>query len=149
MNDNLLKSGFDWEGSYPWGYDELKNPSITLDNIEDRAFEFVYILRERANFFKTGKLLFPMGCDFEYRTAGLNFGNMSLLMGNNLLKIFNNKDYINSNYEKYRIQIQYSLLSEYFESVHNETEFPIFTKDFMPYADNELSYWTVCKIIQH
>lgn len=126
--------GFDFEGAFPWGYDAKGNPPVTDINVKNRTEDFIKVLRARASYYATNNLLFPFGCDFEYREAERNFGNMSRLI-----------DYINAHKAEYNIDIKFSLLTEYFDTVVRErplNQWPVYKGDFTPYADNDHSYWT-------
>jgi lysosomal alpha-mannosidase len=128
-------SSLDFEGVYPWGYNNKTNPPpITPQNVEHYSELLVNITRSRASAYRTNHYMFPFGCDFEYAST-VNWGNMSILM-----------DYINEHKDKYGINIKYSLVSEYFDAVKqassNFASFPSYDYDFLPYADNTKSFWT-------
>ena len=54
-------------------------------------------------------------------------------------------EYINAHPEKFNMTVQFSVLSDYFKAIEAEKdiEWPKKTfGDFMPYADNDRSWWT-------
>jgi len=45
--------------------------------------------------------------------------------------------------DQYGVQVRYSTLADYFENLaEQDIEWPVYEKDFFPYADNGDSYWT-------
>jgi hypothetical protein len=126
-------SPFDWEGSYPWGYNPRGSPPVTPENIELLSKTYVEKIRERAKAYKTNNYLHTYGCDFTFREPSRMFGNMTLLI-----------NYINQRPE-FKMNVKYSLLSEYFDAIEKtkNVEWPTMEKDFFPYKDNDQSYWTV------
>jgi hypothetical protein len=52
-------------------------------------------------------------------------------------------EFIQQRQQEFGVWIQFSTLSEYFTQAAMEGQFPSLQGDFMPYADNEQSYWTV------
>ena len=52
-------------------------------------------------------------------------------------------DYINARTEEFGVRIQYATLDDYFQAVNKENvDWPVYTDDFFPYADNSDAYWT-------
>eukprot|EP01113_Clastostelium_recurvatum_P010815 TRINITY_DN15431_c0_g1_i10.p1 TRINITY_DN15431_c0_g1~~TRINITY_DN15431_c0_g1_i10.p1 ORF type:complete len:646 (-),score=120.32 TRINITY_DN15431_c0_g1_i10:869-2806(-) len=114
-------TGFDFEA------DSGINPAITPENIAARADLFVNICKSRSQSYVHNKLMVPMGHDFAYRNASLQFTNIDYLIS-----------YINANYARYGITLKYATPSEYFEAVFKSTPSPQFplvgASDFYPYT---------------
>eukprot|EP01113_Clastostelium_recurvatum_P042980 TRINITY_DN7037_c0_g1_i1.p1 TRINITY_DN7037_c0_g1~~TRINITY_DN7037_c0_g1_i1.p1 ORF type:complete len:810 (-),score=203.62 TRINITY_DN7037_c0_g1_i1:79-2379(-) len=98
-------TGFDWEA------DNVTNPSITPENIAQRAQIFVDICKMRSSYYHN-KLLLPFGNDFRFQDADIEFTNMDMLM-----------NYINNN-QSYGVQIRYSTAIEYFDAVMKNSSVP-------------------------
>eukprot|EP01080_Neovahlkampfia_damariscottae_P000459 gene459-6870_t len=125
-------SPVDWEGSYPWGYNPRNSPPLTPENIKKQSEIYAEKIRERAKAYKTNNYLHTYGCDFTFREPQRMFGNMTLMI-----------DYINENRSKFKMNLKFSLLSDYFEAIEKETSWPKRNEqDFFPYKDNDKSYWT-------
>lgn len=110
-------------------------PMISDHNVESRAARFANEMRGRAAAYRTSHLLVPFGDDFKFKQAKRQFSNMDRLIR-----------HINSN-PHYNLRIRYSTLSDYFDSATAEArdrrvQFPAFTGDYFPYADNRDSYWS-------
>lgn len=132
LDDNYcfpLQSGFDFEG------DPVKNPPITNDNIQARADEYARQIRSRTPLYRTNKLLMLHQCDFRYQQANLQFDNMDKII-----------EFINVQRQRYNVSIKWALLSDYFASLdatYPASFWPIRgEEDFMPYADDQNSWWT-------
>ncbi|KCV68279.1 hypothetical protein H696_05200 [Fonticula alba] len=119
--------------SSPSGFDFERDQPITPHNVASKANTLVREFARRAAGYRTQHLLIPAGDDFRYQNAHAQFDSWDLLI-----------DYINANSEQLGVRIRYSTLSDYFEALARETAvtWPLFTGDFYPYADNELSWWT-------
>jgi hypothetical protein len=54
--------------------------------------------------------------------------------------------WINNHFAEFNIRLKFSTLDDYFVARHNASAhgvaFSFEDRDFMPYADNEESYWT-------
>jgi len=119
--------GFDWEEG---------SPSVE-GAVEYRASQLVDSLKQRAESYRTKHLLTAWGDDFKFQNSDFQFSNMDKLIR-----------HINDNSARFGVEIKYSTLSRYFDSVreyvneNSEIKFPVYHGDFFPYADNEDSYWT-------
>ena len=73
-----------------------------------------------------------MGSDFMYINSDIWYKNMDQLI-----------NYINDHPELFNMQIQYSTPHDYLNAIHEfNALYPENFYDFMPYADNQNSYWT-------
>jgi alpha-mannosidase II len=124
--------------SAPFGFD-FENSGvqrITSSSVGSRAEQLVAELKRRADDFKTPHLLITFGDDFKFKNADLQFSNMDQLI-----------DHINANYGG-SVRIKYGTAAEYFDTVFEYSKntkfegFPVVKQDFVPYADNDDSYWT-------
>ncbi|KAF2069784.1 hypothetical protein CYY_008891 [Polysphondylium violaceum] len=100
--NTTICTGFDFEA------DPSSNPPINETNIYERACFLVEIIQQRSALYRHNNLLLPFGNDFRFQNATLEFTNMDKLI-----------DYINSN-SSWGINIQYSTLSQYFDTVFQE-----------------------------
>lgn len=76
-------------------------------------------------------ILLPVGCDFSFQNAFLEYNNLEKLI-----------DYANA-HNKYNIEFRMSTPSEYLAALKKEhLKFPVATGDGIPYADREHDYWT-------
>lgn len=82
--------------------------------------------------FRHPEVLFPMGCDFHFQNAHLNYENMDKLIAA-INKAGNGK-----------VRAIYSTPKTYLEAVktHEEVIFPTNYWDFFTYAESENSYWS-------
>lgn len=124
-----MLDGFDFEG------DETTNPKITNANVMARADLYAQHIRKRAQDFRTPHLLMLHNCDFRFQNANLQFDNMDKLL-----------DFLNSNHARYNVSIKWSSLSDYFstiDSLYPASYWPVRGEDdFLPYDDNDESWWT-------
>lgn len=74
-----------------------------------------------------------MGSDFQYMDAKMNFMNMDRLV-----------NYIQSNKERFNVNIKYSTVSKYVSAVNalNISSYQTKTDDFFPYASDASDFWT-------
>ena len=122
--------GFDWE-EYAQAVDD--------NSVASRAQQLVSALKGRSSSYRHRHLLVPFGDDFKFRNAELQFGNMGKLVR-----------YIQQNsHQLGNVWIRFSTLTDYFSAAAAEGQFPSLQGDFMPYADNEQSYWTVSATAHH
>mmetsp|Transcript_38391 Transcript_38391/g.53426 ORF Transcript_38391/g.53426 Transcript_38391/m.53426 type:complete len:305 (+) Transcript_38391:452-1366(+) len=114
---------------------EKISPPITDTNILERAAEFVAIARLRAKEYKTNQILIPIGFDFAYQNASLQYTNYDKLI-----------NFINANRLLFNVTVQYSTLSAFFESLEKEegVKWPVLSEeiDFYPYAEFPDSWWS-------
>lgn len=90
-----------------------------------------YIYYYRAHY-KTNHIFIPMGCDFTYLNAHLNFRSMDNLI-----------DYFNFQQAKNNIVMKYSTPGIYLDEViSTNTVWPTKYDDMFPYGDDPNDYWT-------
>ena len=127
--------GFDWES--------FEHPSIPVDdsNIQNMSDTFVSILRQKSAYYQTEQLLIPLGGDFRFQNASLQFKNMERIV-----------EYINSNPERYGgDRVQFSTVREYkanfLESMSvDQKSIPVLSgSDFLPFWGG---YYTQTPIVK-
>ncbi|KAH8324895.1 hypothetical protein KR074_011406 [Drosophila pseudoananassae] len=107
-----------------------KGPS---NNVESRVDEFLAYAEEVSSHFITNHTMIPMGGDFQYEDARMNYKNMD-----KLIKYINERQANGSIYN-----IFYSTPSCYLNSLHQSLKsWPSKTLDFFPYAHESWSFWT-------
>lgn len=122
--------------SAPSGFD-FENPGVfevNNGNVKSRAAQFMNAMKSRADSYRTDVLLIPWGDDFKFRNAAKQYKSMDLLIS-----------FINENYPD--TKIKYSTVSNYFDELQHESkekdiQYAVVNQDFLPYADNDDSYWT-------
>ncbi|XP_068153638.1 lysosomal alpha-mannosidase-like [Drosophila tropicalis] len=103
------------------------------NNVKSRVDDFIAYAKKVAAFFRTNHIMIPMGGDFQYEDAEVNFKNMD-----KLIKYINERQSEGSNYN-----IFYSTPACYLKSVHEGLmTYPNKTQDFFPYASDTNSFWT-------
>lgn len=102
-------------------------------NIQHKAAHFTMMMMKQAEFYATNHTLVTMGMDFHYRDANKWYTNLDMLV-----------DEIQSNQQKYKINLVYSTPSCYLKNIHKQSHvsWPVKLDDFFPYADAHNSYWT-------
>lgn len=102
-------------------------------NIQHKAAHFALMMMRQAESYATNHTLVTMGMDFHYRDANKWYTNLDLLV-----------DEIQSNPQKYKINLIYSTPSCYLKNIHKQSHvsWPVKLDDFFPYADAHNSYWT-------
>lgn len=102
-------------------------------NVQHKAHQFAQMMMKQADFYATNHTLVTMGMDFHYRDANKWYTNLDILI-----------DEIQSNQQKYRINLVYSTPSCYLKNIHKQSHvtLPVKLDDFFPYADAHNSYWT-------
>lgn len=102
-------------------------------NIQHKAAHFALMMMKQAESYATNHTLVTMGMDFHYRDANKWYTNLDLLV-----------DEIQSNPQKYKINLVYSTPSCYLKNIHKQSHvtWPVKLDDFFPYADAHNSYWT-------
>ena len=124
-------NGFDWGTSWNIYDPPNPNPPLTDFNLEERAQAFVDNIKQRSQWYRTNKLLWPFGCDFAYQNALTMFKNMDTMIA-----------YVNQNSATFGVNVKYAVLSDYFNAIQGESDWPDWDYDFFPYADNSESFWT-------
>jgi len=156
---------FVWQAGKPWSNDAVKTP-VERTNVPDglfthvlhghyaspdgydferagvrdvtaprgRASRLILHAKDLARSFRTHHVLVPWGDDFSFQNAAKQFDNMDKII----------KDV---NERETGVSIRYSTLSEYFNAVHSTAaqsslRFPLWNRDFFPFADGPDGYWT-------
>ncbi|EDV31826.1 uncharacterized protein Dana_GF14354 [Drosophila ananassae] len=103
------------------------------NNVQSRVDAFIAYAAEVVEKFRTNHIMIPMGGDFHYEDAEVNFKNMD-----KLIKYVNERQSSGSRYN-----IIYSTPACYLNSVHQSVQsYPNKTQDFFPYGSNTNSFWT-------
>ncbi|XP_043950322.1 lysosomal alpha-mannosidase-like [Drosophila biarmipes] len=103
------------------------------NNVKDRVDDFIAYARNMSEVYTTNHIMVPMGGDFQYEDAKVNYKNMD-----KLIKYINERQASGSNYN-----IFYSTPSCYLNSLHQSKQsWPTKTQDFFPYAHEKNSFWT-------
>ncbi|XP_044269402.1 lysosomal alpha-mannosidase-like isoform X2 [Tribolium madens] len=107
--------------------------NITDDNIDDKVKEFTGRLDTYKEYYQTKNILLPMGGDFTFQKAEINFASID-----KLIEGF-------KNHEKYNVI--YSTPSCYIKAVKDEVKknniiLKVKSDDFFPYASDSHSFWT-------
>lgn len=102
-------------------------------NIQHKAAHFALMMMKQAESYATNHTVVTMGMDFHYRDANKWYTNLDLLV-----------DEIQSNQQRYKINLVYSTPSCYLKNIHKQAHvsWPVKLDDFFPYADAHNSYWT-------
>jgi hypothetical protein len=118
------------EDSYPQEGSFISDPDNTEFNAKWKSDWFVFFARYMSNQFRTNHIMFPMGGDFQFINAHLNFKNLDRMI-----------DYINANYPN--ITLLYSTPGEYIDALYAANiSWPTRYDDMFPYADRPEDYWT-------
>ncbi|XP_043950399.2 lysosomal alpha-mannosidase isoform X1 [Drosophila biarmipes] len=103
------------------------------NNVKSRVDDFIAYAAQVAEKFRTNHIMIPMGGDFQYEDAEVNFKNMD-----KLIKYINERQSSGSKYN-----ILYSTPACYLNSVHKSVQsYPNKTLDFFPYGSDSNSFWT-------
>ncbi|XP_052852729.1 lysosomal alpha-mannosidase-like [Drosophila gunungcola] len=103
------------------------------NNVKSRVDGFIAYAAQVAEKFRTNHIMIPMGGDFQYEDAEVNFKNMD-----KLIKYVNERQASGSKYN-----IFYSTPGCYLNSVHKSVQsYPNKTLDFFPYGSDTNSFWT-------
>ncbi|GAB6018759.1 mannosidase alpha class, variant 3 [Chamberlinius hualienensis] len=106
------------------------NPDLKNYNVDKRVDEFLQRVEKHADGYATNHILMTMGGDFQFQEARENFINLD-----KLIKYVNEKQ---SN-----VTVFYSTPSCYLKALaETNTDWPIKTDDFMPYASDKHTFWT-------
>ncbi|XP_034129779.1 lysosomal alpha-mannosidase-like isoform X3 [Drosophila guanche] len=133
----LLYSSY-WETS-GFCFDVLCRDDPIIDgdsydnNVQTRVDDFLAYAAKVAAKFRTTHIMIPLGGDFQYEDAHINYKNMD-----KLIKYVNARQANGSHYN-----IFYSTPGCYLNSVHKGLQsYPNKTQDFFPYASDSNSFWT-------
>ncbi|XP_055923554.1 lysosomal alpha-mannosidase-like [Eupeodes corollae] len=103
------------------------------NNVNKKVEDFLDYTKNMSAYYKTNNLMIPMGDDFNYQSAGINFKNMD-----KLIKYVNERQKFGS-----KVNIFYSTPSCYLKSLYDDLQtWPTKTEDFLPYSTDWHSYWT-------
>ncbi|KAH8389461.1 hypothetical protein KR200_005988, partial [Drosophila serrata] len=103
------------------------------NNVNKRVNDFLAYIKTMAKAFRANHIMVPMGDDFQYSAAAINFNNMD-----KLIKYVNDRQLEGS-----QINIFYSTPSCYLYELHQlKQTWPNKTQDFFPYSSDSHSYWT-------
>lgn len=120
-----------------FGFDTLDNddPFVTNKNLEtfnadEKAAEFIELATNISYHYRSNHILIPMGCDFQYSNARMNFGSMDKMIA-----------YVNERYPN--VTLMYSTPGQYLDSiVAANITWPTRYDDMFPYADYADDYWS-------
>ncbi|XP_002133316.2 lysosomal alpha-mannosidase [Drosophila pseudoobscura] len=120
-------------------FDVLCNDDPIIDgksydnNVESRVDDFISYAATVSKHYQANHIMIPMGGDFQYEDAKVNFKNMD-----KLIKYINERQAHGSKYN-----IFYSTPSCYLNALHQSLQtWPNKTQDFFPYAHEPNSFWT-------
>ncbi|KAH8282961.1 hypothetical protein KR054_011171, partial [Drosophila jambulina] len=103
------------------------------NNVDQRVDDFIAYIKNMTKSFRANHIMVPMGDDFQYEQAAVNFKNMD-----KLIKYVNGRQFEGS-----QINVFYSTPSCYLYELHQlQQTWPNKTQDFFPYASDAHSYWT-------
>jgi len=104
---------------------------ITSSNADSKIDQFLSYVEIVRKAYRSNHIFMPMGDDFQYQDASMNFKNMD-----KLIELFNDKH--GDSYE-----VLYSTPSTYVDAIKEaKVQWPVYSGDLFPYADNKDSYWT-------
>lgn len=110
----------------------IDDPAAAGYNVNYRANELAEILNTQGTAFLTNDLLIPLGRDFGYTSAQVNFQSYD--------RLFN---FINKNPQRYKLNITYATPTTYLNEIYKKKiPFEENTDDFFPYSDHPGGYWT-------
>ncbi len=119
------------ENAFGKGRDIFWTDSPKISITKSEAYDF---FEKVSKYYLTNHILFLYGDDFTFKDSYNNYK-----LADHLIDLFkNSKSY------KDKIEVKYSSPDDYFEEVRKlSPKFPIIkNKDFYPYNDEELDYWT-------
>ncbi|XP_068150676.1 lysosomal alpha-mannosidase-like [Drosophila tropicalis] len=103
------------------------------NNVRSRVNDFLSHITTVSKAYRTNHVMVPMGDDFQYENAEVNFKNMDKLI-----------KYVNARQtEGSRVHLLYSTPGCYLKALHQlEQTWPNKTQDFFPYSSDSHAYWT-------
>ncbi|EDW18842.1 lysosomal alpha-mannosidase [Drosophila mojavensis] len=103
------------------------------NNVKARVDDFISYVKKMSNSFRATHIMVPMGDDFQYEDAEINFKNMDKLI-----------KYVNARQvEGSKVNVFYSTPSCYLYELHRmQLTWPEKKLDFFPYSSDVHSYWT-------
>ncbi|KAI8041890.1 hypothetical protein M5D96_003185, partial [Drosophila gunungcola] len=103
------------------------------NNVDKRVSDFIDYVKTMSKSFRSTHIMVPMGDDFQYEDAAVNFKNMD-----KLIKYVNDRQSGGS-----QVNVFYSTPSCYLYELHQlQQTWPNKTEDFFPYSSDSHSYWT-------
>ncbi|KAH8419560.1 hypothetical protein KR222_006062 [Zaprionus bogoriensis] len=103
------------------------------NNVNSRVDDFISYVKNMAKSFRATHIMVPMGDDFQYEDAEINYKNMDKLI-----------KYVNARQvEGSKVNVFYSTPSCYVYELHQmQLTWPNKTQDFFPYSSDTHSYWS-------
>jgi hypothetical protein len=93
--------------------------------------KFLDLINHWKDHYQTNHIFIPMGCDFSYTNAKMNYESMDALI-----------EYINQRYH-FNTTVMYSTPGEYIRAISAiDIAWPTRYADMFPYADKPEDYWT-------
>ncbi|XP_034481924.1 lysosomal alpha-mannosidase-like [Drosophila innubila] len=103
------------------------------NNVKSRVDDFINYVKTLSKSYRATHVMVPMGDDFQYEDAEINFKNMD-----KLIKYVNERQVEGS-----KVNVFYSTPSCYLYELHQMMQtWPNKTQDFFPYSSDSHSYWT-------
>ncbi|XP_017121037.1 lysosomal alpha-mannosidase isoform X1 [Drosophila elegans] len=103
------------------------------NNVDKRVSDFIDYVKKMSKSYRSTHIMVPMGDDFQYEDAAVNFKNMD-----KLIKYVNDRQSGGS-----QVNVFYSTPSCYLYELHQlQQTWPNKTEDFFPYSSDSHSYWT-------
>lgn len=102
-------------------------------NIDRRAQDFVTVMLQQSRNYTGKNIIVPMGTDFQYQAAHVNFQSMDKLIR-----------YVNSHeFNGTKIHLMYSTPTCYLKALNDEKlSYPTKQDDFFPYSSDPHSFWS-------
>lgn len=108
----------------------ITDKTLSTFNGDEKVKDMLKYVNDMRQHYRTNHLLVPMGGDFSYANAHLNFLSMDRLI-----------TYFNANVKN--ITLMYSTPSDYLKAVKAaNVTWPTNYDDMMPYADNPNDFWS-------
>lgn len=121
---------FDFFGTNPDEGSFVVDPDSTEFNADWKAEWFINYVTELSHHFRTNHIMFPMGGDFQFINAHLQFVNLDRMI-----------EYINNKYPN--VTLLYSTPGQYIDALYSANiSWPTKYDDMFPYADKPEDYWT-------
>ncbi|XP_017467118.1 PREDICTED: lysosomal alpha-mannosidase isoform X1 [Rhagoletis zephyria] len=103
------------------------------NNVKERVDTFIKYIQEVTTHYRSTHVLIPMGDDFNYQIAAMNFKNMD-----KLIKYVNERQSLGS-----KVNLFYSTPACYLKAIHQAPlTWPSKAQDFFPYSTDWHTYWT-------
>lgn len=122
------------------------NSQSILQNHLLQVSDFANRIRNFESYFKTNHIIVPMGGDFQYQAAEINFENSDKLIKYDLSKLDAWScllcDIFRAFQNDEQIKLLYSTPSCYLKAVYeSQPKLQVKTDDFFPYGSADHSYW--------